>query len=561
MDRSLDWPAALLGVLRAGAAYVPLDPAIPQKRLAHVLADSSAVLVLGSRETGPPTTVLPFVAVEDALVAGPPAVVAPVHPSAPAYVLYTSGTTGQPKGVCVSHGNLVHTLEAVAEHYALTPADRVLQFAALGFDVAAEELFGTLIRGGAVVLPPAGPVPGLDELTALARRERLTVLNLPASYWHEWVAALDRHPPASCPQLRLVVVGSERVDAGRLAQWRAAAPGVRWLNAYGPTETTITATVHEPSGDRESATGSVPVGRPLPGVRAYVLDRGLRPVPRGVPGDLWLGGPGVAQGYVGDRARTAASFLPDPWGLPGTRMYGTRDRVRLGVGGVLEFLGREDDQVKLRGFRIELGEIEAALGAHTPVGEAAAMLREDVPGRPTLVGYVTPTDVDVALLRAHLADRLPGYMVPATIVLLDRLPRSERGKVDRAALPPPPVPAPAPAGNGIPGSELERAVAAIWRDVLVVEHVGVDDNFFDIGGHSLLVMRVQTHLIERLGRTVPVVELFRHSTVRALARHLASGDRPPALSAGHHRAETRRAIQRGRTPRRRPGGHQDMGEA
>ncbi|MFI6064769.1 amino acid adenylation domain-containing protein [Micromonospora sp. NPDC051227] len=559
LERSPDWPAALLGVLRAGAAYVPLDPAIPPKRLAHILADSSAVLLLGSRQNHPPAANLPFVAIEDALLAAPAAAGTPVHPSAPAYVLYTSGTTGQPKGVRVSHGNLVHTLEAVAGHYALTPADRVLQFAALGFDVAAEELFGTLIRGGAVVLPPAGPVPGLDEFTALVRRERLTVLNLPASYWHEWVAVLDRHPPASCPDLRLVVVGSERVDAGRLAQWRAAAPEVRWLNAYGPTEATITATVHEPGGDREPVIGSVPVGLPLPGVRAYVLDRGLRPVPRGVPGDLWLGGPGVAQGYVGDPARTAVSFLPDPWGPPGGRMYGTRDRVCLGVGGVLEFLGREDGQVKVRGFRIELGEIEAALGAHPTVGEAAAVLREDVPGRPTLVGYVTPSDVDVALLRAHLADRLPGYMVPATIVTLDRLPRSDRGKVDRDALAPPA--APTPAGVGVPGSELERAVAAIWRDVLVVDEVGVDDNFFDIGGHSLLVMRVQTHLSERLGRTVPVVELFRHPTVRALARHLASGDRTPAMSAGHHRAETRAAIQRARTPRRRPGRHHDRGDA
>ncbi|MGN9809236.1 amino acid adenylation domain-containing protein [Micromonospora sp. BQ11] len=559
LDRGPDWPAALLGVLRAGAAYVPLDPATPRERLAHVLADSSAVAVLGSRVAGPPTAEVPFVAVEDALAERTSPGDAPVHPSAPAYVLYTSGTTGRPKGVCVSHANLVHTLEAVAGHYALTPADRVLQFAALTFDVAAEEVFATLIRGGAVVLPPAGPVPGLDELTALARREQLTVLNLPASYWHEWVAALDRHPPASCPRLRLVVVGSERVDAGRLAQWRAVTPGVRWLNAYGPTETTITATVHEPAGDRSPATGTVPIGRPLPGVRAYVLDAALRPVPRGVAGDLWLGGPGVAQGYLGDPARTATAFLPDPWGPPGTRMYGTRDRVRLGAGGVLEFLGRDDDQVKLRGFRIELGEVEAALAAYPPVGEAAAALRDDVPGGPTLVGYVTPADLDVVRLRAHLADRLPGYMVPPAIVPLDRLPRGDRGKVDRAALPPPSLPG--PAVGTAPTGELERAVAAIWRDVLAVAHVGADDNFFDIGGHSLLMVRVQARLAEQLGRTVPVVDLFRHPTVRTLARHLAAGERPPApAAAGHRRAEARRTIQRGRTPRRRPAGSRDAGE-
>ncbi|MEV4820400.1 amino acid adenylation domain-containing protein [Micromonospora sp. NPDC049274] len=559
LDRTLDWPAALLGVLSVGAAYVPLDPSIPRERLAYVLADSAAVLVLGSRAAGPPDTAVPFTTVEDAFATAASAVPVPVHPSASAYVLYTSGTTGLPKGVLVSHGNLVHTLEAVARHYALTPADRVLQFAALTFDVAAEELFATLIRGGTVVLPPVGPVPGLDELTALADRERLTVLNLPASYWHEWVAALDRHPVASCPYLRLVVVGSERVDAGRLAQWRTAAPHVRWLNAYGPTETTITATVHEPCGDREGVSGTVSIGRPLPGVRAYVLDGGLRPVPRGVPGDLWLGGPGVAQGYVNDPARTATSFVPDPWGPPGARMYGTRDRVRLGAAGVLEFLGRNDDQIKLRGFRIELGEVEAALGTHPRVVEAAAMLREDVPGRPTLVGYVTPLDVDVAALRAHLADRLPGYMVPAVIVPIDRLPRGESGKVDRGALPPPPTQA--PTGDTVPGGDLERTVAAIWRDVLTVEHVGAEDNFFDIGGHSLLVVRVQARLAERLGRPVPIVDLFRHPTVRALARHLATGEPPSVPSTGQHRAETRRTIQRERPPRRRPGGPRHTGEA
>ncbi|MFX0592795.1 amino acid adenylation domain-containing protein [Melissospora conviva] len=546
LDRTPDWPAALLGVLRTGAAYVPLAPATPQVRLAHILAESSAVVLLGSRDNGPYAAGVPFVAIEDALAAAPAVTAPPVHPSAPAYVLYTSGTTGQPKGVSVSHANLVHTLEAVAGHYELTRDDRVLQFAALTFDVAVEELFSTLIRGGTVVLPPRGPVPGLDELTALARRERLTVLNLPASYWHEWVAALDHRPPASCPQLRLVVVGSERVDARRLTRWRTAAPQVRWLNAYGPTETTITATVHEPADDGERATSTVPIGRPLPGVRAYVLDGALRPLPRGVAGELWLGGPGVAHGYVGDPAGTATAFLPDPWGPPGARMYGTRDRVRLGAAGELEFLGRDDDQVKLRGHRIELGDVEAALGTFPPVGEAAAVLREDVPGRPVLVGYVTPAGVDVTRLRAHLADRLPGYMVPSAIVVLDRLPRGERGKADRAALPPPVA---TTAGHAAPSSELERMVAAIWREVLMVEHVGTDENFFEIGGHSLLMVRVQTRLGEQLGRPVPVVDLFRHPTVRALARHLASGQPAPAPTTGQLRAEIRRTIQRGQTPR------------
>ncbi|MGW1954891.1 amino acid adenylation domain-containing protein [Streptomyces sp. NPDC001920] len=573
MERCLAWPAALLGVLKAGAAYVPMDARAARGRFAHVAADARAVLVLGSRTSPvPPCGDLPFALVEDAYATdGETAVPAgntgrepyDVHPAAPAYILYTSGTTGRPKGVPVSHANLVHTLGAVAERYALHGDDRVLQFASLTFDVAAEELFATLVRAGRVVLPPVGPVPGIDELVSLARRERLTVLNLPASYWHEWVSVLDRHPPAACPALRLVVVGSERVDAGSLAAWRAAAPArIRWLNAYGPTETTITATVYEPETS-EDVSGTVPIGRPLPGVRAHVLDHTLSPVPPGVPGELYLAGPGVSHGYLGDPARTATRFLPDPWGGPGERMYATGDRVRRSADGVLDFLGREDDQVKLRGFRIELGEIEAALAAHPRVRDAAVLLREDTPGQPALVGYAAVTaPVATADLRAHLADRVPPYMVPSAIVTLDRLPRGERGKTDRRALPPPAGPA-SDAVRGTPANETERLVAAVWRDVLATDRVGADDNFFEIGGHSLLIVRVQHRLAEVLGRQVPVVDLFRHPTVRTLARHLAGGEEPggPVGARGRRRAEARRRHQGARAARRRTDDIPEAGEA
>ncbi|WP_182905612.1 non-ribosomal peptide synthetase [Microbispora sp. H13382] len=564
MDRSLAWPVALLGIMKAGAAYVPVDVHGPRERAEHVLRDSAAVLVLGSRATGaPPDCPVPFAAVEE--IGEQPAIRVPyaAHPAGTAYILYTSGTTGRPKGVCVGHANLAHTLQAVADRYALEPDDRVLQFAALTFDVAAEELFATLIRGAAVVLPPVGPAPGIEELTTLVREERLSVLNLPASYWHEWVSVLVQHPPAACPSLRLVVVGSERVDGGKLAEWQAAAPGhVRWLNAYGPTETTITATVHEPPPAPVHGT-TVPIGRPLPGVRAYVLDAALRPVPRGVPGDLYLAGAGVSQGYLGDPARTAGHFLPDPWGAPGDRMYATGDRARRGAGGVLEFLGRGDDQIKLRGFRIELGEVEAALAAHPAVGEAAAVLREDTPGRPMLVGYVTLADGATAGdVRGYLAGRLPGYMVPGMVVVLDRLPRGERGKIDRRALPAPARDVPRGAGElrGAVAGEMESAVASIWRDVLALDHVGADDNFFELGGHSLLIVRVQSRLSALLGTKVPVVELFRFPTVRTLARHLAAGDGPAGGSAGRRRAEARRTRQAERGPRRRATTPRDVGD-
>jgi amino acid adenylation domain-containing protein len=515
--------------------------------VAHVLHDSAAVAVVGTRPAAGE-----FIAIEDAIHGDPKSVARPiVRPASTAYVLYTSGSTGRPKGVAVSQANLASMIDAIADCYALGPDDRVLQFAALTFDVAAEELFATLVRGGTVVLLPNGPAPGVDELVSLAIAERLSVLDLPASYWHEWVSVLDRYPVSACPALRLVVVGSERVDGGKLAIWQAAAPAhVRWLNAYGPTEATITATVYEPPSSAPSS-ATVPIGRPLAGVRAYVLDPALRPVPDGVPGDLYLAGAGVAQGYVGDPARTAARFLADPWGAPGDRMYATGDRARRSADGVLEFLGRDDDQVKLRGFRIELGEIEAALSAHPAVRDAVAVLREDMPGGPVLVGYVAGP-VPVADLRARLASRLPGYMMPTAIVVLDELPRSDRGKVLRSALPLPKVPA--RATTAPPVGHLELAVAAIWCDVLGLAEVGVEENFFDLGGHSLLVVRVQARLSELLGRKVPVVDLFRFPTVRAIARHLAEGEGsvPVAGSAGLLRAAARRTHQNARPRRRRP---------
>jgi amino acid adenylation domain-containing protein len=565
MDRDLDWPVALLGILKAGAAYVPVDVRTPQDRFEHICRDAQVRLVLTLAD------------VCDALAEGADATepgFEDVHPQSLAYILYTSGTTGLPKGVCVSHANLVHTLERVADRYELGREDRVVQFAALAFDVAAEELFATLLRGGAVVLPPPGPVLGIGELVALAKRESVSVLNLPASYWHEWVSALATHPVSDCAALRLVIAGSERVDPGKLALWQAAVPaGVRWLNGYGPTETTITATVHEPAavvgrGAAPAATTAVPIGRPLPGVRAHVLDGALNQVPSGVPGDLYISGAGVARGYLNDPARTCCAFLPDPWGPPGSRMYATGDRARRSADGELEFLGREDDQVKLRGFRIELGEIEAALASWPGVVEAAAAVRDSEAGEPVLVGYVASAGAgsssdapSIPDIRAHLGARLPAYMVPSTIITLDRLPKNERGKIARAELPAPIRTADTAAGAppAFAGRH-EELVARIWREVLGLDRVGADENFFEIGGQSLLIVRVQARLTETLGRSIPVVDLFRFPTVRGLAAHLAAGagadagaSQPAqaAGSAGRDRAQARRARQDGISQARR----------
>jgi len=540
LERCLMWPAALLGIAKAGAAYLPVDVRDPRERLEYVLTSAAANHILGSRASGKPPAGTAFVAVEDACATARPRVRAgPVHPSALAYILYTSGTTGRPKGVGVSHANLVHTVEAVAERYALGPGDRVLQFSALTFDVAAEELFASLIRGATVVLRPAGPPPDIAELVSLIRAERLSVVNLPASYWHQWASQLTDHPPASCPELRLVVVGSEPVDSRMLAAWQAAVPArVRWLNAYGTTETTITATVHEPptvtAARCRPPADSVPIGRPLPGVRAYVLDAALGPVAPGTAGELYLGGRGVSRGYVGDPALTAARFRPDPWGGPGDRMFATGDRVRRTASGALQFLGRSDDQIKVRGFRIEPGEIEHVLKLHPHVADAVVVRREDRPGDQRLIGYVTCGPGDdgeelVAELRSLAETRLPAHMVPGAIIVLKDLQLTPHGKIDRRALPAP-VASTAATGSA-PRSPAERRLAAIWSDVLGRPVSGVDDDFFSLGGHSLLAMQVVTRARREFQVDIPVRALFDHPTIAGLAAEilgLARGHQPAA---------------------------------
>ncbi|MBD9725901.1 non-ribosomal peptide synthetase [Streptomyces caniscabiei] len=548
MDRGPAWPTALLGILKAGAAYLPLDVKHPQDRLKYILSDAGATFILVSRDRGaPPSDRVPFAVVEEVLDASTDAMPRPTDAdlSALAYILYTSGTTGRPKGVCVDHGNLVHTLQAVAECYGLVPDDRVLQFSALTFDVAAEELFATLIQGATVVLRDAGPMPDVGELMSLVEQHGVSVLNLPASYWHEWVSVLPEYPPSRYDRLRLVVVGSEAVDAGKLATWQAAAPAhVRWLNAYGPTETTITATVYEPHAPssvpaHRPSGGVVPIGRPLPGVRAYVLDASLNPVQPGVPGDLYIAGPGVARGYLGDPARTEASFLPDPWGEPGDRMFATRDRVRRTAEGVLEFLGRSDDQVKLRGFRIELAEIEHVLRTHPRVTDAAAVLREDRPGDRRLAGYVTSradAGAEAGELSAQLVtlmrDRLPDYMVPASLVVLDALPRNANGKVDRHALPVPPASVEPRDAASVPRTRTEQRLSAIWSDVLGTPAVGVEDDFFHLGGHSLLATQMVTRVRREFRVEVTLRRLFDHPTLAGFAgvieRAPADGTAPSA---------------------------------
>jgi len=529
LDRSLELPVALLGVLKAGGAYVPLDPGYPAARVESVLEDSGVTVVVtesrhaGLVAKGPWKTVRVDEESEEIGKERGEAEESGVGAEDLAYVIYTSGSTGRPKGVMVEHRSLWHHAGTIGRRYELTGKDRVLQFASVTFDVAAEEMYPTWASGGTVVMRGEDAI-GVAELERQVEREGVTVLNLPAGFWHEWVGEMSRTGKTVPGSVRLVVAGSDRVMPEKLEWWRRHVDRrVRWMNGYGPTETTITATLYEPK-EGETAGGGmcVPIGRPIPGVRVRVVDGHGGLAARGVGGELWIGGEGVARGYWAEEQKTAEKFVADPWGEAGERVYRTGDRVRYGSDGNLEFLGRLDGQVKVRGFRIEPGEIEAVLEQAAGVRESAVVARGEG-GQTRLVAYVAPGAAGVtgSQLREHVKQRLPGYMVPAQIVVMGALPRTESGKVDRRRLPEPEESREAQEGYVAPQTPLEEKVAKIWSELLHREAVGVTDNFFDLGGHSLLATQVISRVREAFSLELPLRTLFEAPTVGQLALAIA----------------------------------------
>jgi amino acid adenylation domain-containing protein len=453
-----------------------------------------------------------------------------------AYVIYTSGSTGRPKGVVVPHRALANYAAAATELYGITPADRVLQFASLSFDASAEEIYPALLGGAALVLRTEEMLTDAATFCRRCAEWGVTVLDLPTAYWHELVAELERGAVRLPAAVRLVIIGGERALPERVAAWRrSVGDGVRLVNTYGPTEATVVATLAELQGREEAPLPAdqplppVPIGCPVPNGRAYVLDGDMRPLPIGARGELYVGGLGVARGYLGRPELTAERFVPDPFSAhAGARLYRTGDVVRWRRTGELEFVGRADDQVKVRGFRIELGEIEGVLLRHPAVRDAVVAAREDEPGRTQLVGYVVPVDQapSVADLRAHLKAELPEHMVPAAFVVLDALPKSGSGKVDRRALPAPDAPAVPAESYVAPETEAERRLAEIWAEVLRVERVGTRDDFFALGGHSLLATQVISRVRQAFGAELPLRAVFERPTVGELAALL------PADGAG-----------------------------
>jgi amino acid adenylation domain-containing protein len=487
-----DLVVALLAVWRTGAAYLPLDPESPPRRLAEQCADAGAAVVVTAEHL-------------DGLDGAPDPAGGGDAPGSLAYAMYTSGSTGRPKAVAVSHAALAARVRWMRERYALTPADRVLQFSSPAFDTFGEEVYPCLAAGATLVVP-TGARAELPDFLATAAGRAVTVLDLPTSYWHELVA--DPAAVAWPPGLRLLILGGEPVRPDALARWfEAFGDRVEVLNTYGPTEATIIATAAR-LGPADAA-GRPPIGDPIADTCVHVTGLGGAAVPDGSAGELVIGGPGVAEGYLGEVAG-AGRFVT----IGGVRHYRTGDRARRRPGGALEFLGRLDDQLKVRGYRIEPAEVEAALTAHPAV--AHAVVTADGDGR--LVAHLVPrpgaAPPGPAALRAHLAEILPPYLHPRAYATLDRLPMTRSGKVDRAALPPVAV---AGGPGRAPGTDAEQLVAGVWRDVLGVEGVGADDDFFDLGGHSLLATRVAARLHAAAGVEVPLRTIFHHTTVAGLA--------------------------------------------
>ncbi|MBB5869386.1 amino acid adenylation domain-containing protein [Allocatelliglobosispora scoriae] len=497
LDRSAELVVTLLAIWKAGAAYLPLDPAYPADRIAYLLSDGGARLVVSDREL-PGVTVLAPDAVGPAPHGEPPSL------DDLAYVIYTSGSTGQPKGVEVAHRAVASRVAWMREGYAITPADRVLLFASVSFDTHVEEVFPALTAGAGLVLPPTASAHLTDFLTTPAAAA-LTVLDLPTPYWHELVADPHVTWPAS---LRLVILGADQVRAQAVAAWRERfGDRVRLINSYGPTEATIIATTHELGA--ADALRQPPIGRPIADTVTLVLDAALREVPVGSPGELCIGGAGLARGYLRRPELTSARFVDHPAG----RLYRTGDRVRWRPDGTLEFLGRLDDQVKLRGYRIEPGEVEAVLLDHPHVALAAVVVRKDSSDL-RLVGYFVGA-ATVEQVREHLARRLPAHMVPDALMPLDALPLTPNGKLDRRALPAPAVAADRP--FQAPAGASQELVAAVWAEVLGVDRIGAHDDFFGLGGHSLLATRVIARLSANVELAVPIHTIFDHPTVAGLA--------------------------------------------
>ncbi|HYR07355.1 MAG TPA: amino acid adenylation domain-containing protein, partial [Longimicrobium sp.] len=554
IERSLETVVGILGILKAGAAYLPLDPAYPDDRLAYMLEDSGAHLVVTSGDAADrlPSSI-ELIRLDEDEARFDAADLSPVEisPEALAYVIYTSGSTGRPKGVQVTHANVIRLMTATDPWFGFGADDVWTLFHSYAFDFSVWEIWGALLYGGRLVVVPFEVSRDPARFHALLESERVTVLNQTPSAFRQLIRADDEAAAAGNEAdlaLRCVIFGGEALDPASLRTWvdRRGADRPRLVNMYGITETTVHVTYRVISVDDVRAGSASPIGIPIPDLSVHLLDRRGRVVPIGLAGEMYVGGGGVARGYLHRPELTAQRFVPDPFADDAdARLYRSGDLARRLADGSLEFLGRADDQVKVRGFRIELGEIESVLLEHPSVREAVVLARGAGDDRRLVAWTVAAESVTAAELRAHLLAHLPEYMVPSAFVPMDRLPLTRNGKVDRRALPEPDAADVAGAEYVAPRTQTEQVVAALWAELLGVERVGATDRFFDLGGQSLLATRAVARVREALGVEVPVRAVFEHSALDAFAAEI---DRLMRASAGVEAPPIRPADRSGDLP-------------
>jgi aspartate racemase len=537
LERSPELLVGILGILKVGAAYVPLDADYPQQRLEFIVQDAAVESLVTHRhllgklpQMNRHTICLDAdaAALESSARTNPRT---DVHADNLAYVMYTSGSTGMPKGVEIRHRSIARLV--LGSGYATFGRERVfLQLATISFDASTLEIWGSLLHGAKLMVAPPG-LPDFPELEQLIKHHRVTTLWLTATLFNQVV----EQRPQVLETVDEVLTGGEALSVRHIRLAQQALPDVRLINGYGPTENTTFTACYPIPPSLPADLESIPIGRPISNTQVYVLDAQQQPVPIGVPGELYIGGDGLARAYVNDPELTAEKFVSDPIGNdPDAQLYRTGDLCRWRADGNLEFLRRLDDQVKLRGFRIELGEIEAVLNEHPSIAQSVVTLREDRPGDQRLVAYCVPaagTELNGSELRSHLRNRLPDYMVPAAFVGLDALPLTSSGKINRRGLPAPDDSRPdLETGYVAPRSPIEQQLASIWYDVLGIEDIGIHDNFFALGGHSLLAIRMNARIASALDVDLPLRKVFEAPTIGELAltidvlRWAAAGEEP-----------------------------------
>ncbi|MGB7925167.1 MAG: amino acid adenylation domain-containing protein, partial [Pyrinomonadaceae bacterium] len=554
VERSMAMLVGLFGILKAGGAYLPLDPVYPDERLTLMARDAGVSVMVTQQRLIEKLSQYEAVTVrldadwETISIESEENLESGATPDNMAYVIYTSGSTGAPKGAVISHRALVDRVFAMVDVFQLKPGDRQSQFVSLGFDVLGEEVFPPLSCGGSVMLLRNPLELSPAEILLKCGEAGVTKIHMPASYWHQMVDELvlvQRPVPAS---LKLMIIGGESPSHKKLVNWLGLLKHESgFMNVYGPTEATILATTFETPMDVAAINklSELPIGRPIPNTQIYLLDRDLRPVPVGAPGELHIGGVSLARGYLNRPGLTAEKFIADPFSKhPGARLYKTGDLACYLADGNIEFLGRVDNQVKIRGFRIELGEIEATLKQHIAVRDAVVISREDAATGKQLAAYIIPADESPTIsdLRDYLQRRLPDHMVPSAFVMLEKFPLTPNGKVDWRALPVPEHTRAHLTGHFIaPRTRAEEIIAEIWSSILNVEQISVDDNFFQLGGHSLLATQAISRVRNVFKVDIPLLSLFETPTVGGLAQTIELATRaglplqlPPISPVSRH---------------------------